>query len=114
MLKRKDEQEVVTVENLRGGHGPVRKQTLLPEELSCGKFTMCAKMVLDPGCSIGEHAHDVDAEFCYLLEGELTILDNGEVQTVHPGDAWICGDGARHFTRNDSDQPAVFLAMILK
>lgn len=49
-----------------------------------------------------------------MLEGELTILDNGEEHTVYPGDAWICGDGAVHYSKNTSDKPAVFLAVVVK
>ena len=114
MLNRNKEQKTDRTEHMRDGDGHVLRRTLIAPEDSCGKFKMCAKITLEPGCSIGEHPHQPDAEFCYMLEGELTILDNGEEHTVYPGDAWICGDGAVHYCKNTSDKPAVFLAVVVK
>lgn len=112
MINRKQQQKTDRVEHLRGGEGSVLRQTLIAPEDSCGKFRMCAKMTLEPGCTIGEHTHMPDAEFCYLLEGELVIADGGTEHTVHPGDAWMCGGGAGHYTKNCSEHNAVFLAIV--
>ncbi len=112
MLNRANEQKTEIIEKLRGGEGHVTKRTLIAPEDSCGKFKMCAVLTIEPGCSIGEHSHMPDAEFCYLMEGELVILDGGEERTVHPGDAWMCGDGNVHYTVNRSDDKAVFLAIV--
>ena len=101
-------------ENMAGGKGHVIIKHILEEKELNGKCKMYAEVTLEPGCSIGEHPHQPDAEFCYMLEGELTILDNGEEHTVYPGDAWICGDGAVHYSKNTSDKPAVFLAVVVK
>ena len=96
MLNRANDQKTDVIEHLRGGDGQVIRQTLIAPEDSCGKFKMCAKLTLEPGCTIGAHAHMPDAEFCWLLEGELLIQDgevlvNGEVCTMRgkklrPGD----------------------------
>ena len=91
MLNRANEQKTDIIEHLRGGEGNVIRKTLLAPGDSFGKFKMCAVLTLEPGCTIGEHAHMPDAEFCWLLEGELVIADGGAEHTVHPGDAWICG-----------------------
>ena len=112
MLNRANGQKTDVIEHLRGGDGQVIRQTLIAPEDSCGKFKMCAKLTLEPGCTIGAHAHMPDAEFCWLLEGELLIQDGGEEKIVKPGDAWMCGDGASHYTKNVSDKPAVFLAIV--
>ena len=114
MLNREKHQDVMTLENLRGGKGTIRKQTLIAPEDSCGKFKMCAKLTIRPGRTIGEHSHMPDAEFCYLLDGELVIADGGEEYTVRAGDAWMCGDGASHYTRNDSDKSATLLAIVVE
>lgn len=114
MLNRANDQKTEIIEKLRGGEGEILKKTLIAPEDSCGKFNMCAVLTLEPGCSIGEHAHAPDAEFCYLLEGELTIMDGGEEHIVHQGDAWICGDGDSHYTVNRSNGKAVFLAVVVK
>lgn len=113
MIYRANEQKTDCVARMRGGEGETKRRMLMLPENSCGKFKMCAEITLEPGCSIGTHAHQPDAEFCYLLKGELTILDNGEDHIVCPGDAWMCGDGAVHNCRNLSDKPAVFLAMVI-
>ena len=76
MLNRNKEQKTDRIEHMRDGDGHVLRRTLIAPEDSCGKFKMCAKITLEPGCSIGEHPHQPDAEFCYMLEGELPILDN--------------------------------------
>lgn len=112
MLNRADKQKTDRIENLRGGEGSVIRKTLLAPGDSFGKFKMCAVLTLAPGCTIGEHAHMPDAEFCWLLEGELVIADGGEEHTVYPGDAWICGGGDTHYTKNCSDNNAVFLAIV--
>lgn len=74
MLNRNNDQKTDLIEHMRDGDGHVIRRTLIATEDSCGKFKMCAKITLEPGCSIGEHGHQPDAEFCYMLEGELTIL----------------------------------------
>ncbi|MDO5547142.1 MAG: cupin domain-containing protein [Eubacteriales bacterium] len=114
MLNRATEQKTDTVEKLRGGEGVITRQHLIPAEESCGKFKMCAILTLEPGCSIGEHAHQPDAEYCYMMEGEMTIMDGGKEYTVHPGDAWFCGGGAAHYTKNNSDKKAVFMAIVVE
>ncbi len=114
MVKRAEDMVKLYNEHMRGGDGTVEIiRYLEPEEFN-GNAKMIAKLVLKPGCSIGEHPHQPDAEFCYMLEGELTILDNGKEHTVYPGDAWMCGDGAVHYSKNTSDKPAVFLAMVVE
>ena len=114
MLNRANEQKKDTLEKLRGSDGIIGRQTLIPPEESCGKFKMCSILTLEPGCSIGKHGHNPDAEFCYMMEGEMTILDNGTEYTVHPGDAWFCGGGAIHYTKNNSDKKAVFMAIVVE
>lgn len=113
MINRAKDQQTEIKEQLRGGDGNAIVRHLITPENSCGKFKMCAVLTLEPGCSIGEHPHMPDAEFCYLMEGELVIEDGGKEYTVHPGDAWICGDGAQHYSKNCSDKNAVFMAIIV-
>ena len=114
MLNRAKEQKTDELVKLRGGEGTIIRRTLIAPEDSCGKFKMCAVLTVEPGCSIGEHIHMPDAEFCYLMEGELVIADGGKEYTVYPGDAWMCGDGAGHYTKNCSDKKAVFMAIVVE
>lgn len=58
-----------------------------------------------PGASIGEHRHDGDEEFYYILEGvgEMT-LDDTTVR-VGPGDFCFTRSGHRHSLRNPGPAP---------
>lgn len=114
MLTRANERKSDVVEKLRGGNGAITREHLVLPEQSCGKFKMCAVLTLEPGCSIGEHTHQPDAEYCYMMEGEMTICDGGQEYTVYPGDAWFCGGGAFHYTVNNSDKKAVFMAIVVE
>ncbi|MGM9649579.1 MAG: cupin domain-containing protein [Butyricicoccaceae bacterium] len=114
MIRRANEQRVEKKEHLRGGEGYVTLQHLLEPGESCGKCKMIARITIEPGNTIGDHAHNPDAELCYLLEGELTITDGGEEHVMYPGDAWICGEGNRHCTMNKSEAPAVFLGIVIE
>ena len=51
-----------TDEHMRGGDGTVEIiRYLEPEEFN-GNAKMIAKLVLKPGCSIGEHTHEGEEE----------------------------------------------------
>lgn len=114
MIRRANEQSIEKKEHLRGGEGYVTLQHLLNPSETFGKCKMAARITIEQGNTIGDHAHDPDAELCYLLEGELTITDGGKEYVMHPGDAWICGGGDRHSTMNKSDAPAVFLGIVIE
>lgn len=44
--------------------------------------TVCARMVLQPGCEVGEHTHHGNYEVYYFLSGHGTYRSNGETTTV--------------------------------
>jgi len=72
-----------------------------------------ARVTLEPGCSCGEHLHTEDSEIFYVLEGELTLLDDGAEYVLHPGDCEFCPAGHTHGAVNRSDRPAVYLAVTM-
>lgn len=113
MIRRKDERRLEERPNIRGGDGVIHSSHLLEKEELLGKATLCTVFTLDPGCSIGYHAHDPEAEFFYILEGELEANDNGTMTRLHPGDVMYTGGGATHSVRNDTDRPARMIAIIL-
>ena len=83
-----------------------------PEEM-LGAGTVCARMVLQPGCEVGEHTHHGNYEVYYFLSGRGTYRSNGETTTVDAGTVTFTGDGESHFLRNDGDMPLEFLALVL-
>ena len=85
---------------------------LSPEEM-LGAGTVCARMVLQPGCEVGEHTHHGNYEVYYFLSGHGTYRSNGETTTVDAGTVTFTGDGESHFLRNDGDTPLEFLALVL-
>ena len=43
------------LEHLKGGAGHLERYALLSPEEMLGAGTVCARMVLQPGCEVGEH-----------------------------------------------------------
>ncbi|MEG0803502.1 MAG: cupin domain-containing protein [Pygmaiobacter sp.] len=114
MLRKQAEMQTVIRENIKGGQGAIAQMHLIrPEEMS-GYARHCAVMTLAPGDSIGAHDHAEEAEFFYLLEGELvTLCDEKEVPFVAGDASFTTGAGNRHMLQNRSGQPAKVLAIVM-
>ena len=69
MIKRAEDMVKLYNEHMRGGDGTVEIiRYLEPEEFN-GNAKMIAKLVLKPGCSIGEHTHE--GEELFVLQREM-------------------------------------------
>ncbi len=101
------------IEHLKGGAGHLERYALLSPEEMLGAGTVCARMVLQPGCEVGEHTHHGNYEVYYFLSGHGTYRSNGETTTVDAGTVTFTGDGESHFLRNDGPEPLEFLALVL-
>ncbi|EAR50904.1 hypothetical protein OG2516_13566 [Oceanicola granulosus HTCC2516] len=57
------------------------------------------------------HWESDEDEFLYMLEGRLTVIEDGAQTEIGPGDAcaWKAGVAVGHCLRNDSDAPARYL-----
>lgn len=69
---------------------------------------------LDPGAASAlKHAHSVQDEFVYVLEGTLTLVHGDEQFSMSPGDCmgFKAGAGIAHQIVNRSDRPAKYLEM---
>ena len=93
MIRRKENMETMDRPQLWGGEGVVHCYKMLETEEMGGKVRTCAINTLEPGCSIGIHAHGPDAEIYYVLEGEVQAWDNGQETVLHIGDAMYTGGG---------------------
>ena len=78
-----------------------------------GKCKMCAVIAIEPGCSIGPHAHGPDAELYYVLEGRVTVAEKGEELVLEPGDAMMVGGGESHFAENRGAETVRLLAVVM-
>ena len=101
------------LEHLKGGAGHLERYALLSPEEMLGAGTVCARMVLQPGCEVGEHTHHGNYEVYYFLSGHGVYRSNGETTTVDAGTVTLTGDGERHALRNAGPEPLEFMAFVL-
>ena len=94
MIKRAEDMVKLYNEHMRDGDGTV--------EIN-GNAKMIAKLVLKPGCSIGEHTHEGEEEIICIAKGNAEYNDNGTMVTLHEGDSCVCLGGQTHGIRNASD-----------
>lgn len=100
--------------NIRGGAGEVELRHKLTQEETFGKCRICAEICIEPGQSIGEHPHEIEAEIFYMLSGELVSINEDKTEEVFSaGDMMITGGGEKHSVRNDSAENAVMLAIVI-
>ncbi|HHW91790.1 MAG TPA: cupin domain-containing protein [Firmicutes bacterium] len=100
-------------ERLREGKGEVEIVHAFTREELTGKARLCALIRIPPGNSIGYHPHVGEEEIYYILRGQATVNDNGNIQVVGPGDAVLTGGGASHSIENTGEETLEFFAVIL-
>lgn len=113
MVVYKADQRLQVRDNVRGGHGRLENRHILEASELFGSASLLTEFFFDPGDSIGPHVHDGDAEVYYMLEGELTLVEDGQNFVLRPGDASYAHSGVSHSIENRSDKPARMLALIL-
>ena len=100
-------------EKMRGGNGTVEITNFAtPEELN-NKGRLFAKITLKPGCSIGYHEHEGEAELFYVIKGDALYNDNGTEYAVHAGDVMRCPAGSGHAVANNGTEDVELCAVIL-
>ncbi len=115
MLKRAEAMVREIKESMRGGDGQVQITHIYKPGEFKGRARMCAKITLEPGCSIGLHEHLNEEEIYYIIRGQAILTDSTEVgeQILNPGDASITLGGQSHAIRNNGSEPVELLALIL-
>ena len=113
MVIRKDEMRLQVRDNVRGGPGRLENRHILEREAMFGSATLLTEFYFDPGDGIGPHVHADDAEVYYILEGELTLNEDGRETILRPGDASYAHSGVSHSIVNKTEKPARLLALIL-
>jgi len=113
MVKRQNNYTIERKEHMRGGEGAVTVTELLTPAELVEKGRLCAKLTLEPGSSIGNHVHEKEMEFFYILGGEAEYIDNGKTITLYPGDTTLTPDGEAHSIKNAGNTPLELLALIL-
>ena len=110
--------EGVEAECLAGGKGKATRYVILPKEELDGLGRLYARIVLQPGSSIGWHQHVNDTEPYYILKGEGDFYEgdreNGERRKTHvtAGDVCVINVGQWHALENNSDSDIEIIALI--
>ena len=113
MGKRKEDFKIVYNEHMKGGDGTVKIVHYAEQTEIGGKCRLMAKIILEPGCSIGEHTHVDEEEIFYVIKGTATYYDNGEWVTLNEGDSSICLGGQTHSIANRTDSTVEVIATVL-
>ena len=113
MIKKKSEIEGKVASNLRGGIGDVTMFHFLSEQEARGSGRLFAKLVIEPGNSIGAHKHEGEMEAYYILKGKGLVSDNGTEVVLEAGDSHICPDGQGHSLKSVGEDSLELIAVIL-
>jgi mannose-6-phosphate isomerase-like protein (cupin superfamily) len=99
---------------MRGGKGTVRIEHLWKADEMKGNTRLFAKLILEPGASIGFHEHGGEEEIFVILKGKGRIQDGDETQELGVGDTILTGDGAGHAVESIGDEPLEMMAVIVQ
>ena len=111
MIRRFAELTEETRENIRGGHGRAKGADYLKEGEMAGLLSL-GRTTLEPGATIGEHAHPDTEDLYLILEGHGTGVLDGTRFPVGPGDLFLVKAGGTHGLINDSEEPLTFLGIL--
>lgn len=97
----------------KGGKGHVTIVNFFEWEDFLGKGRFYGKSIIEPGSSIGYHAHIGDQEAYFILKGKARYNDNGTIRELNPGDMAICRDGDSHAIEPIGDETLEYISIIL-
>lgn len=112
MIIKQDKMTLTEREHMRDGKGKVLFQNLM-EQGTIKHCRLFSKLTLNPGCSIGQHEHNNETEYYWILSGKGIVSESDGEKKVEKGDMVVTGNGASHAIRNTGDEPLVFLALII-
>ena len=112
MIKRKAEMKLVENFHMKGGDGTVKILHFMDKEDINGNCRLMAKIILEPGCSIGRHQHDGEEEIFYIIKGTAEYDDDGKIETLNEGDSCVCLGGQSHCIANRTDEITELIAFI--
>ena len=112
MLIRKSQQEFDQMHDPKGGKGCLDRWNLLPPSFADKKIEAFATVALEVGGLVGEHRHINNAELFFFIEGQGSVLDNGQEAQVGPGDLLATEQGGSHGVRNSGQVPLKYVAVL--
>ena len=114
MIRKKGTYEVDVRENMRGGAGAIRIEHFWKKDELKSKVRLCARLILDPGCSIGFHEHAAEEEIFVVAKGRARVMDGDEPVIVEQGDTILTGNGAGHAVEAIGETPLELIAVIAR
>lgn len=89
------------------------KADLLSDSGGLTQFGAFIEELMPGAASSYDHWHETEDEMVYVLQGHVTLRENGTEQILHPGDAacWPAGQATAHCLRNTSHQPVRYLVI---
>lgn len=113
MIRRLSELPVEAKLSIRGGLGAGLGVDLLKHGEMAGVVSL-GRITLEPGATIGEHAHPNTEDLYLILAGRGVGILDGEHFPVGPGDLFLVRAGGSHGLINDSDGPLTFLGLLTR
>lgn len=113
MIRKNSQMKDIVLRNMRGGDGEVLQHLILDEGCMAKHSRLFATLTLKEGCSIGEHQHNNETEYYYILSGNGAVKEADGEKSVSAGDVVITGDGESHSLRNTGKEDLVLLAIII-
>ncbi len=111
MIRRQSDLVEEAKVNIRDGVGAARGVDFLQRGEMAGVLSM-GRTTLEPGSTIGVHAHPNTEDLYVILEGRGTGILDGEHFPVSTGDLFLVKAGGSHGLINDSDGPLTFLGLL--
>ena len=115
MIRRLSDQAAKENVNMRGGEGTVVMNQLLDAEKGelYDKGRLYNRIILNPGCSIGQHVHEGEMESFVITSGRARYNDNGTEVILETGDVALCKPGETHAIACEGDVKCELIAQIL-
>ncbi|KZN25485.1 cupin [Haladaptatus sp. R4] len=85
---------------------------VLTEELVVTDDVLVKTFALGPGAELSPHEHGDSTNVFHVLSGEVTVIQDGEEETVSAPGVILHERGVSHGARNDSDERAILTASL--
>ena len=113
MVRKSDERKTVIRHEMRGGKGDVEMIESFSADEIKSNVRVCSLIVINEGCSIGQHVHEGEDEIFYIIEGTGKVNDNGTDVIVTAGDSVLTGNGTSHGIENIGNTPLKLFAVVI-
>jgi mannose-6-phosphate isomerase-like protein (cupin superfamily) len=100
------------LDKLCGGEGQITMIDIASKNDMYDKARLYAKVVVEPGCSIGYHVHHGESEIYFIQKGKALYNDNGTECVLEPGAVTKTGDGEGHSIACKGSETLEFIALI--